>query len=187
MKDLPKKIKVKIDGVMYELPSKVVTKQEHSVIVKIQLSSKSVALLLRQYLKRKYPQYVGYVNSEQYAGGTSVRMYVTTKDGYKISDEDYDTINLYARSFVMGTFDGSTDSYDYTDNTRVTSLGNEVESYVSYMFVYNKPKDGTLEWAYNQFVDTNHTVDFISSLCSTPSISKKFENIVAGLVRTQIS
>lgn len=96
------------------------------------------AQMIRQWLKQKYPNlpsknYV-WVQSESYAGGDSIRVYLNN------APEDFATkiARELKDNFEEGYFDGSTDSYNYTKSEVKSSEGENVRFGTKYLFVNNK-------------------------------------------------
>jgi hypothetical protein len=104
----------------------------------LSITVSGTAQMIRQWLKRKYPNlpsknYV-WVQSESYAGGDSIRVYLNNAPeefATKIARELKD-------NFQEGYFDGSTDSYSYTKSEVRSSEGQNVRFGTKYLFVNNK-------------------------------------------------
>jgi len=104
----------------------------------LSITVSGTAQMIRQWLKRKYPNlpsknYV-WVQSESYAGGDSIRVYLNNAPeefATKIARELKD-------NFQEGYFDGSTDSYSYTKSEVKSSEGKNVRFGTKYLFVNNK-------------------------------------------------
>jgi hypothetical protein len=149
------KIKLQIDGFNYTLPVECVN--EYNGKKRISVGAKNTAVMIRQYVKAKYPELSYWVNSESYSGGSSIRVYVCHKDGSKVDRAITNDLNNLCSIFEAGTFDGMTDSYNYKEPVK-SDFSTEVSFLTRYIFVENKPKFGTIEYILRDLIDTNMSI-----------------------------
>jgi hypothetical protein len=118
----------------------------------VYVSVAGTAQMIRQYLKQKYPNlpsknYV-WVQSESYANGNSIRVYLNNPP------EDFENkLRLDLRTkFQEGNFDGMTDSYNYSKSDEKSAEGDNFSYGTKYLFVNNrKPYDSDapeVDWSF---------------------------------------
>lgn len=151
------KIKLQINGFNYELPSSCIWSNDQGE-KRASIGAKFTAVMLRQYIKAKYPELTNWVTSESYSGGSSVRVYVCKQDGSKVDRSIIEDLNNLCNSFEAGTFDGMTDSYNYNADV-ISDYGTRVSFLTKYIFVENKPKWGTLEYMLNESREVSKSLD----------------------------
>jgi len=145
-----KKIKIKLLNQEFLLPSDVV--REDNWYGKdnggkyIYLNTKYTAVVIRQFIKKNYPQLKSWVTSSVYSGGSSVRVNICRTNGQTTPYEWEKEINAFCNSLTAGKFDGMYDIYEYREDKLKTDLGMQIVGLPSYIFVENRPKWGTLEY-----------------------------------------
>lgn len=137
------KIKLMIDGFNYTLPDKCLETNGSSK--RICLHAKHVATMFKQYISKKYPEISCWCTSDTYAGGSSVHVYISKKNGEKVSSKIYNELKPLEDKFSAGSFDGMTDSFNYKDDI-VSDFDTRVTIYPKYVFIENAPKFATLEY-----------------------------------------
>jgi hypothetical protein len=141
------KIKLEIRGVKLTLPSECLRKANWSgepVTPYVYLRAKHVASLIKQYVKAKYPQIECSAKSQVYSGGDSVDVYLSTKDGYEVSDVIYKDVQSFGNIFQEGHFDGMQDMYEYRKYDVTTDNGTKIDGGAKYVFVNNRAQFGTV-------------------------------------------
>jgi hypothetical protein len=130
-------------------------------------TASEAAYIIRQIFKQSFPSQKISVTSSKFSGGDSVDIYPDDPRGW-ISQEAKDFAFGLERNFRAGTFDGMTDSYDYSKNRptlkidavdgvdwkmdidKNENLGAEIDIDAKYVSVNNRPKFGSA--AYEEFV-----------------------------------
>jgi hypothetical protein len=141
------KINLEINGVKFNLPSECLRKTDWSgeaVTPYIRIRAKHVASLIKQYVKAKYPQIECSAKSQVYSGGDSVDVYLSTKDGYEVSDEIQKDVNSFGKIFQVGRFNGMDDIYEYNEYDITASDGTKINGGAKYVFVNSRPMFGTV-------------------------------------------
>lgn len=133
------KIQFKICGETFEISPKY-RYNDHLII-----GEKEVASLTKQYVKKKYPNIKVWVKSESYSGGCSTNIWMCNQDASKVPDEIYKDIENFAESFQQGNFNGMEDIYEHTNGNGITDDGLRFQNYTKYVFVNNRPKNGSVE------------------------------------------
>jgi hypothetical protein len=141
------KINLEINGLTFTLPNECLRKTTWNgepITPYIYLRAKHVASLIKQYVKIKYPQIECSAKSEVYSGGDSVNVYLSTPNGYEVSEEICSDVNRFGNIFEEGRFDGMTDMYEYNDSTNTTDNGTRIDGGSKYVFVNNRAQFGTV-------------------------------------------
>lgn len=131
-----------LDGVKYT----DITGYQYSGSTAISVNVAGTAQMIRQYMKQKYPNIPSrdyyWVQSQSYAGGDSIRVYLNDapEELYKKLDAELNA------KFEEGKFDGMTDSYTYTKGKETAAEGMLIDYGTKYLFVENrKPYDSEAE------------------------------------------
>jgi hypothetical protein len=111
-------------------------------------------LLVRQFAKKFFPQYVVKVSSDSFANGNSLDVYVSTPTGGQVNEVDFKQISSFANLWEYGKFNGMYDIYeDYEKSGVITDNGNEVEAGVKYVHVNNHSRFGSVEYILNEVIN----------------------------------
>ena len=147
------KIKIQIQNEIYELSQKAI-KIWGGGKTRIYVSHADAGSLVRQFAKKFFPQYVVKVSSSSFANGNSLDVYVCTKLGGEVPQQDFEQIKNFANMWEYGRFDGMYDIYeDYESSGAVTDNGMVVEAGVKYVHVNNRPRFGTVEAILNEVLN----------------------------------
>ena len=172
------KIQIQIGGTNYELPTKAVRNYNNKTYIYI--SHAEASLLVRQFAKKFFPQYVVKVSSSSFAGGNSLDVYVSTPTGGSIPQSDFQQISNFANLWEYGRFDGMTDCYDHYENSgAVSDKGTEVQAGVKYVHCNNRPRFGTVEAILNEVLNEGRefeqVVKYYTDSTSRPAVGKAKE------------
>jgi hypothetical protein len=144
-----KKIKIKLLGEEFILPVEVLREDGKYVY----LNAKHTAVVIRQYIKNKFPQLKAWVTSDVYSGGSSVRVNICRTNGGLAPYQWEKEINSFTNSLKAGSFDGMYDIYEYREDKLTTDNGTRIAGLPSYIFVENRPAWGTLEYWLREWKD----------------------------------
>jgi hypothetical protein len=143
------KIQIALEGQIYELSNKCVRNyaswsgKEGKYIY---ISHADAGSLVKQFVKKNYPNVVCKVSSSSFAGGNSLDVYVHDKLGKPIESDIYQKINEFANRWEYGKFNGMYDIYeDYESSGMMSDNGNEIQAGVKYVHVNNRARFGTVE------------------------------------------
>ena len=133
--------------------------------------------LVKQFVKKNFPQYLCRVKADHFSMGNSLDVYVTTPNGGSIPKEVFDKINSFAHQFEYGKFDGMYDIHEsYENSGTVTDKGTEIEAGVKYVMVYNRPRFGTVEAILNEVINEGRefaeVVRFYTDSTGRPAAAK---------------
>ncbi len=146
------KIKIKLQNEIYELPVKSLRNWSGKQLIYV--SHAEASLLVRQFMKKFFPQYVVKVSSQSFAGGNSLDVYVSTTTGSPIPMGDFEMIYKFANQWEYGKFNGMYDIYeDYEDSGAQTDNGFELKAGVKYVHVNNRARFGTVEAILNEVLN----------------------------------
>ena len=146
------KIKIQIQNEIYELPVKSLRNWGGKQLIYV--SHAEASLLVRQFMKKFFPQYVVKVSSDSFANGNSLDVYVSTPTGGQVNEVDFKQISSFANLWEYGKFNGMYDIYeDYEKSGVITDNGNEVEAGVKYVHCNNRARFGTVEAILNEVLN----------------------------------
>ena len=147
-----KKIKFQFQGEVFELPAVAVRKDSYNNDeTYIHMGAKHTASVIKQYVKKMFPQIKVWASSDVYSGGSSTRVDICNPDGSPVDREIEKNIESFAQNFKAGRFDGMYDIYEYREDKISTDNGTKFKYFPSYVFVTNRAPFGTLEYYINEF------------------------------------
>ena len=152
LKSMNKKVKISILGNQFLIPSDSVSYDEYNNNEPyIYMRAKLVASIIKQFVKKEFPNLVVSATSETYSGGSSVRVNVCNKDGSKVNESDFKRIHNWSYILKAGSFDGMYDIYNYREDKPTTDSGTALKYFPSYIFIENKPNWGSKEYWMNEW------------------------------------
>lgn len=154
-----KKIKIQISNQTFELPSNSLRVDKWNYEPFIDMCAKNTASMIKQFVKKNFPNVKVWSTSDVYSGGSSVRVNVSNSDGSSVSEKIYNEIRGFANSFKAGRFDGMTDCYEYSDVEVRTDSGTQLKYFPSYVFVENKASWDTVEYWVNEVKNEGRTLE----------------------------
>ena len=156
---MSKKIKIQISHQTFELPSTSLRFDKWNNEPFIDMCAKNTASMIKQFVKKNFPNVKVWSTSDVYSGGSSVRVNVSNSDGSSISEKVYNEIRGFANSFKAGYFDGMSDCYEYYDEKLKTDNGTSLKYFPSYIFVENKAPWGSVEYWVNEIKNEGRTLE----------------------------
>ena len=165
-----KKLKFSINGTEFLLPLDSYREQtwNGSVEKYIYMSAKNCASVIKQYVKKNFPELKVWAGSDVYSGGSSVRVSVCNSDGSEVDYDVFKKISQWKHILQAGSFNGMEDIYEYREDTLCTDNGMELKYFPSYIFIDNKPKWGSVEYWLNQYKEYKDNIN-------NPNYSKQRE------------
>jgi hypothetical protein len=168
-------LKVQIAGTIYQINEKAFRTtgwNKEPITPYFYASYVAAGQLVKQWVKKNYPNVVCRVKGSSFANGNSLSVNVCNADGSPISDTDYRTINGFANLFEYGRYNGMEDMYEsYTTSGMVTDNGTVIEAGVKYVSVENRPSFGTVEWARYE-LSTGRPFADVSRYCDPKIVQK---------------
>ena len=120
---MSKKIKLTILGEEYQLPISALMLKKDSKWNEetyIHMSAKHTASIIKQYVKKNFPDIKVWSKSQTYSGGSSVDVSLSNSDGSEIEQNVYEMISEFGNQFKAGSFNGMEDIYEYNEGTKTT-------------------------------------------------------------------
>jgi len=117
----------------------------------IHMSAKNCATVIKQFVKKNYPELKVWAGSESYSGGSSTRVSVCNKDGSEVDYSTFKEISKWKSILQGGNFNGMEDIYEYREDKLTTDKGMELKYFPSYIFIDNKPQWGSVEYWLNEY------------------------------------
>ena len=150
---MSKKLKFKLNDNEFLLPLDSYREQTWGGNLEkyIHMSAKNTASVIKQYVKKNFPQLKVWGVSDTYSGGSSTRIYVCNVDGSPVDSDTYKKIEQWKWILSGGSFNGMEDIYEYREDELTTDAGMALKYFPSYIFIDNKPKWGTVEYWLNEF------------------------------------
>jgi len=150
---MSKKLKFSLNGQEFQLPLNSYREQTWGGNLEkyIHMSAKNCASVIKQFVKKNYPELKVWAGSDVYSGGSSVRVEVCNQDGSEVDYETFKEISKWKHILQGGNFNGMEDIYEYREDKLCTDKGMELKYFPSYIFIDNKPKWGSVEYWLNQY------------------------------------
>ena len=147
------KVQFQLQGVEYSLPVKHLETTYYNGGLRekpiLRINQTAAANIIKQYVKKTFPQATVYTGSDSYSMGNSVNVYLTDERGNPMPKEVLNNVKDFAEQFVYGSFNGMIDMYEMKEGGRVSDNGAfDIEMGVKYMFVNDRPKHATLPDVY---------------------------------------
>ena len=190
---MSKKIKLTINGDIYELPKSALvlkgsTKWDDETY--IQMRAKYCASIIKQYVKKNFPNLKVWASSDVYSGGSSVRVEVCNADGSRVVSTIFDKISKWKHILQGGTFNGMIDLYEYREDSPTTDNGTPMKYFPSYVFIDNKPKWGSVEYWMNEWDENKKYFKNLSDFLSknkTYMTDKEYKKVDVALTSVYVS
>ena len=143
-----KKFKFQLNGMTFELPTKhLQTKDWNGNPLKnptIKMNQTATANVVKQYVKKKYPNVVVSATSDSFSMGNSVSIYISDEVGNEVDNGIISDVNSFGRQFVYGSFNGMIDMYEHYDKENQTDSGTKIDAGTKFLHVQNRPKHASL-------------------------------------------
>ena len=157
---MSKKFKFSIQGTEFQLPLSQVQEDSYNNNEKyIYMNAKSAASIIKQFVKKKYPELKVWAGSDVYSGGSSVRVNVSEKDGSPVDSIIFDDIQKWESMLKGGSFNGMIDMYESREDKPTTDNGTPLKYFPSYIFIENKPKWDSIEYWISQWNEYQVNLD----------------------------
>ena len=141
---MSKKFKFELEGVMFQLGEKFLKtvdwKGNPLKTPVINMNHVAAANVVKQYVKKKYPNVVVSSSSSSFSMGNSVDIYLSDEYGNGVDDSIVKDVDRFGSQFEYGQFNGMIDMYENFDKDVQTDNGTEIDSGVKYLHVQNRPK-----------------------------------------------
>ena len=139
-----KKFKFQLNGMTFELPTKhLQTKDWNGNPLKnptIKMNQTATANVVKQYVKKKYPNVVVNATSSSFSMGNSVSVYISDEVGNEVDKSIISDVQAFGNQFVYGKFNGMIDMYEHYDKENQTDSGTKIDAGTKFLHVQNRPK-----------------------------------------------
>jgi len=174
---MSKKFKFELEGMMFNLGIKFLNRVDWNgnPLEKpiINMNHVATANVVKQYVKKKYPNVVVSSSSDSFAGGNSVSIYISDEYGREVDNEIISDVQAFGSQFVYGKFNGMIDMYEYSGKDVKSDNGTDIKSGVKYLSVNNRPKHASLPDVIRMLVDMTTTENYVfGKLNITEAIEK---------------
>jgi hypothetical protein len=156
-----KKFKFELEGIMFELGIKFLKKVDYygNPLEKpvINMNHVAAANVVKQYVKKKYPNVVVSSSSSSFSMGNSVSIYISDEYGREVDNDIISDVQAFGSQFVYGKFNGMIDMYEHSGKDVKSDNGTDINSGTKYLSVNNRPK-----------------------FCTVPDIVRMIKDMMAG-------
>ena len=146
------KINFQLEGITFQISDKHLQTQNWNggLLEKpiLRINQTAAANIIKQYVKKTYPQATVYTGSDSYSGGNSVQVHLTDEKGNPMPKEIIEDVKRFGEQFVYGSFNGMIDMYEIKESRRSDNGAYDIDMGVKYLFVNNYPKHATLPDVY---------------------------------------
>ena len=139
-----KKFKFQLNGMTFELPTKHIQtttwngeKLEKPII---RMNQTATANVVKQYVKKKYPNVVVNATSSSFSMGNSVSVYISDEGGNEVDKSIISDVQAFGSQFVYGKFNGMIDMYEHHSKENQTDSGTQIDAGTKFLHVQNRPK-----------------------------------------------
>lgn len=141
---MSKKIKFVLSGIEFQLDEKFLKTKDYYgkpfSKPQIRIDHVAGANVVKQYVKKKYPNVVVSSSSSSFSMGNSVSIYISDEYGREVDDKIITNVSAFGNLFRYGRFNGMIDMYEMNSNEVKTDNGTEIDLGVKYIHVTNRPK-----------------------------------------------
>jgi len=174
---MSKKFKFELEGMMFELGIKFLNRVDWNgnPLEKpiINMNHVATANVVKQYVKKKYPNVVVSSSSDSFSMGNSVSIYISDEYGREVDNDIISDVQAFGSQFVYGKFNGMIDMYEYSGKDVKSDNGTDIKSGVKYLSVNNRPKHASLPDVIRMLVDMTTTENYVfGKLNITEAIEK---------------
>jgi hypothetical protein len=158
---MSKKFKFELEGMMFELGIKFLNRVDWNgnPLEKpiINMNHVATANVVKQYVKKKYPNVVVSSSSSSFSMGNSVSIYISDECGREVDNDIISDVQAFGSQFVYGKFNGMIDMYEHSGKDVKSDNGTDINSGTKYLSVNNRPK-----------------------FCTVPDIVRMIKDMMAG-------
>jgi hypothetical protein len=169
-------LKVQIGGTTYQINEKAFRNtgwNKEPITPYFYVSHAAAGQLVKQFVKKNYPDVVCRVSSSSFAGGNSLDVHVCNIDGTPIPNAQFEAINNFANQFEYGRYDGMHDIYEsYETSGLYTDNGTELKAGVKYVRTENRPAWDTPQYVLASIRSGESTWDTIGRYI-TPKVMEQ--------------
>ena len=161
----PTKFKFELNGMTFQLPIKHLKTKDYQgnpVEPKIIMAQAAAASVVKQYVKKLYPNVVVQSSSSSFSMGNSVSINISDERGAEVDDKIIKEVRSFGDRFVYGRFNGMEDMYELSERSGMeTDSGTPIDASVKYLHVDNRPKFCSVPDIYRMIYDMTQTTNYV--------------------------
>ena len=161
----PTKFKFELNGMTFQLPIKHLRKTDYKgnpVEPKIIMAQAASASVVKQYVKKLYPNVVVASVSDSFSMVNSVDVYICDERGGEVDEKIIKDVKSFGDRFVYGRFNGMEDMYELSDRSGMeTDSGTPIDASVKYLHINNRPKFCSVPDIYRMIYDMTQTTNYV--------------------------
>ena len=172
-----KKFKFQLNGMTFELPTKHIQTEnwagEKLKAPIIRMNQTATANVMKQYVKKMYPQVTVSVSSDSFSMGNSVSVYLSDEMGNEIDNNIVSDVQSFGSQFVYGKFNGMIDMYEYSGSDIQSDSGTKIDAGTKFLHVQNRPKHASLPDVCRMLIQMTTTENYnFGKLSITEAVKK---------------
>jgi len=175
---MSKKFKFQLNGMTFELPTKHIqtTNWSGEKLEKpiIRMNQTATAAVVKQYVKKMYPNVVVSATSDSFSMGNSVSIYISDEKGNEVDNNIISDVQAFGSQFVYGKFNGMEDMYEHHSKEMETDSGTQIDAGTKYLHVQNKPKFCSVPDIARMLKEMTTTTNYVFGMIS---VEKAIEQI----------
>ena len=175
---MSKKFKFQLNGMTFELPTKHIqtTNWSGEKLEKpiIRMNQTATAAVVKQYVKKMYPNVVVSATSDSFSMGNSVSIYISDEKGNEVDNNIVSDVQAFGSQFVYGKFNGMEDMYEHHSKEMETDSGTQIDAGTKYLHVQNKPKFCSVPDIARMLKEMTTTTNYVFGMIS---VEKAIEQI----------
>jgi len=159
-----KKFKFVLNGMTFQLPMKHVQTKDYygkEIQPTIRMNHAATAAVIKQYVKKMYPEVTVASTSSSFSMGNSVSVYISDERGAEVSNEIISDVQAFGSQFVYGKFNGMEDMYEYSGKEIETDSGTKIDAGTKFLHVQNSPKFCSVPDIYRMIYDMTQTTNYV--------------------------
>jgi len=175
---MSKQFQFQLKGITFKLPIKyLVTTDYQGNTVKpfIKMNQVASASVVKQYVKKMYPQVVVSSTSSTFANGNSCDVYISTEKGGEVDEEIIRDVEKFSAPFKSGYYNSYDESYEYKDKG-CTDNGTTLDNQTKWLSVCNRPKFVSAPDVYRMLIEMTQTTTYVFGMVSM----EKAQRIIEG-------
>jgi len=172
-----KKFKFQLNGMTFELPTKHIQTKDwngNEITPIIRMNQTATAAVVKQYVKKMYPNVVVSATSDSFSMGNSVSIYISDEKGNEVDNNIISDVQAFGSQFVYGKFNGMEDMYEHHSKEMETDSGTQIDAGTKYLHVQNKPKFCSVPDIARMLKEMTTTTNYVFGMIS---VEKAIEQI----------
>ena len=159
-----KKFKFQLNGMTFELPIKHLQTTDwngNKIKPVIRINHSAGSNLLKQYVKKMYPEVTVMVSSSIFSMGNSVSVYITDEVGNPVDKSIVEDVQAFGDQFVYGKFNGMIDMYEHKECGATSESGTTIEGGIKFLHVQNRAKHASVPDVCRMLVEMTTTENYV--------------------------